>query len=449
MTNHFLFPGLALHILLVATVAEGQELLTTANDTNNATATTPICTENESLFRLELITGAENSWGAPASYRISTESSSEIHAECSQCPNRFPGADIQLCLPKDQCHTAVVGRGIGRWISCYNGGVEELVMTWGEEVLLRNNAYLFESIDFGSGCQEKYCDDENESEFEFFLDRHREDPFPFAWELNGYTAGEGDESTGTLLRQSQAPYNQSALIYERLCVPRESCLEFYMGYPSNWTEPFYDPNMYSVRLDGVFYRENDLRMGLDLVSGEDKLNETVKLGKSCTVHNACNSSTESLVELEFKVKGEVACTSRSNDFEFTSAITNSDFPFWLEDQENNDYNNWYVWDNNWYVWAGDYEDFEVDQSYSFVGCIPKERCAVLNVGSDIPASYKVYQDGVEMTQRVFNTEGTKIGTTTTNLGDCPSASGAALRLSRGILVVAVAFTAFLSHTVFL
>lgn len=65
-------------------------------------------------------------------------------------------------------------------------------------------------------------------------------------------------------------------------------------------------------------------MGVDLSGGRDKLNETVYLGGSCTVHNTCNPNTESLVELEFKVKAEVVCPSyiKTNDFNFTSAVPN-------------------------------------------------------------------------------------------------------------------------------
>ena len=149
------YPGVA---LLMAAVVEGQQPLLT--NANNATTVPIICAEDEELFRLQLIT--EDAWqGAPASYRIFTESSSTTHAECEQCSNRSPGADVQICLPKDECHTALVGRNVGRWISCFNGGVEELVMTWGGEVIRRNNAYLFESIDFGDGCQASYCDDDN------------------------------------------------------------------------------------------------------------------------------------------------------------------------------------------------------------------------------------------------------------------------------------------------
>ena len=96
--------------------------------------------------------------------------------------NDSPDFDVQICLPKDECHTAVVGRNIGRWISCYNGGVEELVMTWGGHVIRRNNAYLFESIDFGDGCQASYCDNDNESKFEFFMDRRDIGEAPFSWD---------------------------------------------------------------------------------------------------------------------------------------------------------------------------------------------------------------------------------------------------------------------------
>lgn len=137
-----------LSLLSAAAVVKGQEQSIFANDT---TVETPVCQDGEELFRLQLLNDGYNF--APSSYRIFTESTDELHEECVQCMTYSPGADVQLCLPRDQCHTAVVGRGMGRWVSCSQRSTEELVATWGGEVIRRNNAYLFDRVDFGDGCR--------------------------------------------------------------------------------------------------------------------------------------------------------------------------------------------------------------------------------------------------------------------------------------------------------
>ncbi|EJK75161.1 hypothetical protein THAOC_03126, partial [Thalassiosira oceanica] len=419
------------HILsfLATTAVKGQEqLLSTSNNetyipTEDADAvdeqSTPICADGEELFRLQL--KDKMSWGF-TSYRIFTDSPSpasdtEIHAECVGCTNYFPGADVQLCLPKDQCHTTAVGRNIGRWGSCSQGEVQELVMTWGGEIIHQSNAYLFASVDFGDGCQDyKRCDD-GETEFEFFLDRNylaKKAP-AFSWELNRLST-DGSEMDSAPLHDGKALEQSLPFVYERLCVPR-SCLQFSMGYPSNTTEQFYDPSPYSIRRDGAIIAEKKLEMKVGLSSG-DKLNQTVNLGESCTASTACDPRAESLVELDITVNAERKCPYSEI---LSSAVPRDQLNFKLFD-EGNDEGNY----RDYYVWSGSYADFEIDTLYTYIGCIPKDRCVKLIVGSDnFPASYKVYQDGVEMTKRVIHREGYYEGYTATDLGDvdvCSSGS---------------------------
>ncbi|EJK52132.1 hypothetical protein THAOC_28632 [Thalassiosira oceanica] len=347
------------HILsfLATTAVKGQEQLLSNNEadipTEDADAvdeqSTPICADGEELFRLQLIAG-ESSYGADASYRIFTNSPSpasetEIHAECVGCENKFPGADVQLCLPKDQCHTIAVGRNIGRWDSCYQGGVEELVMTWGGEIIHESNAYLFASVDFGDGCQDyKRCDD-GEAEFEFFLDRSifAKDAPAFSWELNRLS------TDGSEMDSASAP------LYEG------KALE---------TKPFPSSTKGYAFLGHVFIPASELIFKLD----------------------------------------DEGSTGTYEDY---------------------------------YVWSASYEDFEIDALYTYIGCIPKDRCVKLSVGSDnFPASYKVYQDGVEMTKRVIHREGHYEGLTTTDLGDVDvCSSGSALLLFQGgVLAAAILLT---------
>ncbi|EJK65202.1 hypothetical protein THAOC_13968 [Thalassiosira oceanica] len=294
------------HILsiLATTAVKGQEQLLSDNETDIPTddadaadeQSTPICADDE--LRLQLISGpGENdSWGAPASYRIFTDSPSaspasetEIHAECVGCRS---------------------DRGV----------VEELVMTWGGEIIHQSNAYQFASVDFGDGCQDYTRCDDGEAEFEFFLDRFlqgAEDPPAFSWELNQLSA-DGTEMDSTTLHVGRALKQSLPFIYERLCVPR-SCLQFSMGYPSNTTEQFYDPSFYSIRRDGAIIAENELWMEAGYSKG-DKLNQTVNLGESCTAYTTCDPRAESLVELEITVNAEHKCPYSEN-FNLSSAST--------------------------------------------------------------------------------------------------------------------------------
>jgi len=117
-------------------------------------AATTVCADNEQLFRLQFTNSGQRS--STVSYRVFTESTGAVHAECSHCSNapQSGGDDVQLCLPKDKCHTLVLGKYLGRWVSCYQGwNEEEMVVSWGGEVLKRNNAYLFDHVTFGEGCQ--------------------------------------------------------------------------------------------------------------------------------------------------------------------------------------------------------------------------------------------------------------------------------------------------------
>mmetsp|Transcript_28833 Transcript_28833/g.43310 ORF Transcript_28833/g.43310 Transcript_28833/m.43310 type:complete len:434 (-) Transcript_28833:584-1885(-) len=393
--------------------------------------TTPVCDNDEELFQLRLITG-ENSWsGAPVSHRVITESTGDLHDECIGCRHDIPGADIQLCLPKNQCHTVLVGRLIGRWNSCFNGGVEELQVIWAGETIRSNNAYLFERVDFGEGCQIDSCDPDNELEFEFFLDRRQDSsyPNPFAWNL-------AEVATDESFLQGQAPYNESSFIYEKACVPRSSCLEFYMGYPSNTTSGFYDPSPYSIRLDGVIYDEHELRFGTDLFSGPDKLDQTVNLG-DCSVETLCNATTEDLFRMEFTTEALVECfASANNDYNYSSSISSSDMRFWLQDIDEEDF-------ASSYVWSADYEDFEVDRKYAFMSCIPNDRCAQFFFATDNQvASYSLYQNGVELTQRSIQTDSFE-GLTLTNAGVCAPAPTLSLTLER-VLVASVTVLSLLN-----
>lgn len=410
-----------------------------------ADATTPACADNESLFEL-LINNKD--WGAPTSYRVFTESTGDVHHECTDCRFRNNSTNareefsLELCLPKVQCHTFVVGRMIGRFVSCDRGGTEELIVKWGGKILRSSNAYLFDSVDFGEGCPENArenprCDPDNEIEFEFFLDRWVGKHFPdaFTWALTEVAA---DENKAVFLEGQALKKNESSFVYERACVPRSSCLEFYMGYPSQVTSTSWmDRSPYSIRLDGVIYAEHELFMGLDLAKG-NKLNQTVYLGNECNVETICNSAAEDLFAMEFTTRFIAPCNkSNKNKFTSSSAISYIYFPFWLQDPDKSKY-------DEPYIQASWFSDFEVIQKYASMTCIPNDKCAQFFFGTDNPViRYKLFQNGEELKQRVFLTGGSEGRVTMTNAGNmgvCPSVDSEATQPSIPGKVMTAALT---------
>jgi len=118
-------------------------------DFDDTTSTVLICDENEELFQLSYL---NSFWGGgrPVSYKVTTRATGEVHAECNYCENNDNTRNVQLCLPKDQCYTVVAGVST-RLDSCsmQENPEELLLVQWAGETLRRNNAYLFDRIDFG------------------------------------------------------------------------------------------------------------------------------------------------------------------------------------------------------------------------------------------------------------------------------------------------------------
>jgi len=417
---------------------------TNAYGTMPMNTATPVCSDDEELFQLQFIMKTEfGSWGAPTSYRIFTESTNVTHDECIMCDNHFPGGNMQMCLPRDECHTLSVGR-MGRWITYTDVDGEELLVKWGDQTLLSDSAYHFESIDFGDGCQEdsyvdSYCDAEDEILFEFFLERRGESRWPlFSYDLTEVATSENK----VVHLEGEAPVNEDAFVYERKCVPRISCLEFHMGYPSNTTSTYwYDPSSYSIRLDGVMYSEGDLMMGLNLFT-KDKLNQTTSLGNNCTVKNMCNTTTEDLFEMEFTVAAPEDELEWRERYYCVSAFRSSSFAFWFKGQKEN----MTIWD--YYVSSSSYEGFKVNRTYAFISCIPNNECAEVNFKTENPVtSYKIYQNGEELTERVVHTEegDSYKGLTTTGVGACSGAATLSL-VQGGVMASALTVLTLLLNT---
>lgn len=379
---------------------------------------TPVCSDEEELFQLQFLKDDFTREIFGASYRVVTANNETPHAECTTCSNRFPpGANIELCLPKDECHTALVSRLPYRYFSCYCGVNEELVAKWGNKTIHRNDAFFIDRIDFGDGCQmDPVCNAETEILFEFFLNRHYKNlPSPFSWTLSGVEMGERSK----IYLEGQAPNNGSSFVYETACVPRDSCLEFYMGYPNNTDIRPFDNSKYSIRLDGVVYSEGDLNMANGYFT--KKLNQTTNLG-SCTVENLCNASAEDLFEMEFTVSS----TAGDEDCESSSALEGRDLTFKFHEEG-------VVGWPNYHFHYGNYNDFEVNRTYAYLSCVPNNKCFVFSWETDSPIKdYNLFQNGKELAEReVYKDDFLRKVFTNTKLGPC---SGDITFVPRGIVV---------------
>lgn len=388
------------------------------------TSVTPVCSAEEELFQLQFST-SENLFPTRSSFRIVTADNDETHAECTICEYLSPGVSIELCLPRDECHTALVGRDLGRSIACILSDStpdHELVARWGDKTLRRNNAFLIDRINFGDGCLvETVCDASTESLFEFFLVRDtvtRRYPDPFSWTLTEFAMGEPNKT----YLEGQAPYNEESFIYKTACVPRDSCLQFYMGYPSDLIDvtPYYDDSKYSIRLDGVIYAEGALEMSS--YTDEKKSNHTTNLGV-CTVEKLCNATAEDLFEMEFTVSSTAGDKYCDNDeyHNSTSALPSSYLPFLLRKENLRGA----IYDNYYHIWSADYGGFNVNQTYASMSCIPNDECALFSWQTDNPVTgYKIFQNGEELVNREVHSEyGPNQGLTTTKAGVCAGTDG--------------------------
>jgi len=234
--------------------------------------------------------------------------------------------------------------------------------------------------------------------------------------------------------EGQAQHRESPFRYETACVPRISCLKFNMWYPRYVESRFYDSSAYSIRLDGVVYSENQLKMG---TYGNHKLNKIIKLG-NCSVETVCNATAEDLFAMDFEVSAAPYNYCEYNSlYESSSAIDTADFIFKLSKESEINY-------ENYYVWGSDYEGFEVNKTYSFMTCIPNDECAKFSFTTDNSVTYyKIFQNGAELTQRVVHTskDDFEKGLTTTNAGVC--VSGTLSLVPGGVVASALAVLALL------
>merc|ERR1712176_105664 len=346
-----------------------------------------------------------------------------------------------------ECHSVMVFKW-ARNIGCTSNGIHELLFRWGDRTILRDNAYYFESVDFGDGCLgdsyvDSYCDAENEILFEFFL--YKSNAPAAHWNRSGlplfsYALNELSTSDNDIIHlEGEAPVGETAFIYERKCVPRSSCLEFYMGYPSNTTssERVFDNIPHSIRLDGVVYSEGELLTGLGSeIFTRDKSNQTTSLGYDCTVETMCNTKTEDLLKMEFTVAApdEMEQDGGCQDDDFISGISGNDFRFNFAVQNA----------SNWVEYLKfPFEDFKVNHTYAFLSCLPNDGCAEVKFSPDNPVTnYKIFYNEEEVTENVITASIITAPDSyydewkTTQAGDCEESGAATLSLLQGGLMTA-------------
>ena len=405
-------------ISVIAKAEEGQESFLESLPKMPMDATTLVCGDDEELFQIQiLVDEGHRNW---ASYRVITESTNEVHGECIDCMVEYPGAHVTLCLPRNGCHTALVGRANDRWNSCIQDLKDELIVSWGEQTLRQNNAWLFDRIDFGDGCaNDPVCDTDDEVLFEYFRDRgfaSASDVEAISFSLTDLM---NDNDQIALLEGQINEQDSSVFTYESICVPRSSCLEFtILPTPTPEEGGYYiDFTPYSVRLDGVIYGENAVtRWGVGYGPGEI-IKTRILLGNNCTVETACNATGEDLFAMEFEF---YAPDDSCNVFESTSAIATgiSSDPIFILKEDNEEVYSSHIRDRVFST------GIEVNQPYASKLCIPNDECAKFSWKTENPTTYyKLFQNGEELTQRIVHTDedDNDYPFTTTGAGTCAGA----------------------------
>ena len=420
--------SLLLSILLLLAAAAADEFRNPPDMPTNAV--TPVCGEDEELFQLNMTIVEGTIWDY-ATYRVVTESINQVHDECVGCEVRDDNpADVRLCLPRDGCHTVFIGKR-SRWISCFQGDDgQELTVSWGDKILIRSNAWLFDRIEFGEGCpaQPPSCDKDREVLFEFFYERDLFGTDNLSWALQETLEDDFGITKVTHL-QGRARDQERSSVYNTACVPRDACLAFRVWNPNPPPpdEPYYDTNPISVRLDGVVYSERQLQLG----GSEEVLERTILLGgPTCTV--LCETDSEELFAMKYRVTQAPENSCSNNEFfESSSAVESWGAPGFRLEGSN----------DTRYVSEFEFHGFEINQKYAFLDCIPNEECATFRVDSDYQGdfSYRIFQNRAELIQREvqdgwYGNIRRNEGGTTTMVGVC---AGAGTLSSKGAVVSSV------------
>ncbi len=271
------------------------------------------------------------------------------------------------CLPKNDCYRFIMG---DFYTAKSIGDNEHISVSFDGITLLESRAWYFESFDFGNGCPGvRSCNALKESTVEFsMVTWPSKEAAPIAWEVKEIHKNSEPETMH--IRDQFSDTNVQTLHHDRICVPKGSCIAFYLDLPnSNAMLSTYIAE-FKLSMDGIIYRKDSLY--LDSSGAID----TTYLG-DCTnlVTSMCNITSESLLELNFQTAsiGSGAWNDNypSNEtgswyISQTKDLRSARDTSLLLDHPNNGLS---ILSSNEFI-----RDYKLNSSYKVIRCIPIEEC---------------------------------------------------------------------------
>lgn len=345
----------------------------------------PICDENtESLFEYKY-------WSSIGfeDYRVEDIKDGNVLMRCDHWQDECMDASSiydslhasRICLKKDACYRFLIGDNFQRIpgdtdIEFYYS------LRWKDvDVMDRTAGKQFDSIEFGDACQPD-CNPDEESMVEFFMHRvtDRNDclvidpeypPTPepdFTWELKVQDPRNDDswslDSSGVIPGCSN-----TSLYNEVICIPKESCAEFYILSPEGHE---YVTPMYTLSMDDVIYKRR--YFDIDSTSSSfEGLNQTTMIG-SCSVETLCDEG-EALIEVDVQTPDYIIADSFSWSLVLASTQNVSTSSYSHFDQST-----------------------DVGSKYSTIECVPDDGDCELEFQfpTETSVEYNVKRNGIEL-----------------------------------------------------
>ena len=358
---------------------------------------TPVCDENtEALFELEQWTGADYF----DAYRVQDMDGNKVLGCDGTCNSTF----FQLytdraCIPRDVCHRFVIG-GPWQWIENHHrDDVPSFSVRYDNELLLKSDSWLFETITFGENCSPQ-CDQETESTVELFMSSRSaiySDNFSCSiftdllWEL--VLNGEGNNDTAGLVVSSGSIPGcnaQSSLFFETLCAPKNSCSSFNI-HPSNETLRVPSFTTLQLSMDDITYHKTGLTTFLTPGDGLDQ--GTTNMG-SCTVDDLCNRN-ESLFQLDLETPTTYEINGKPLQAIPSSLGVGIGWLLDYADEGLRDPGFNRILSSDTYI-----DTYDLGSLYTTIECVPDLECALeFNMTSNSPVKdYTLKRNGVKLDQ---------------------------------------------------
>jgi hypothetical protein len=262
---------------------------------------------------------------------------------------------MRRCIPSNACYRFAIGDGFYRTYD-YDLPVAAFNISFEGRLLVSRKGFRFESFEFGHGCKESVCDNDEESSLEVFLWRQRP-----GWEKPDLSLEVRDiNSSQLLLEQTWQISNSAVLHYHHSCLARNSCLNLSISVPEttfmtdlydNFTVGYSENIESRVSLDDVIFRDSTFFLGGNIFE------EYTFVGQ-CTSADLCDGSSEFLLDLTLDVSVDAPAPYQ----EFFWGVE------YVSDKANNDLGDHFP------DTGRIFEGYFVGRSYRVYQCISSDEC---------------------------------------------------------------------------